>query len=280
MSPKSWKLTSIGLLAIVIGLIIWDGADRRAADATKPLARGPASLPGKQLPATLKIASFNIHSGKGRDGKTDLFRTSKVIGEIDFAGLYEVRASRLQFYRNQVAELSMINLDRYWLFAPTEKQWWHEHFGNGIVHRYGLPHVVRIPLDNTRGKAFRNALLWTVELQDGSVRVLSTHIDRTTDRGHQLKTVSGLFLALQPPCVLMGDLNTVATDPQLEALRKVDGVVSPLHEQLSEEPPATNIDWIFTRGLRTVSAELIENDASDHPILKAELALPQENTRD
>lgn len=273
MSSRAWKRLALSLCAALIGLIIWDGADRRAADATKPLARGPASLPGKQPPQTLKIASFNIHSGKGRDGKTDLFRTSKVLGDIDFAGLYEVRHSRLNFYRSQAQELSMIDLERYWLFAPTEKQWWHEHFGNGIIHRYGLPDVVRIPLDNTRGKAFRNALLWTVELQDGRVRVLSTHLDRTDDREKQLKAVIGLFLALQPPCVLMGDLNTVAADPLLDGLRKTDGVGSPLHEQILDLPPS-NIDWIFTRGLRTISSDRIENDASDHPIVKAELALP------
>lgn len=273
MTPRSWKLIAIVLFVVLVGLIVRDGADRRAADATKPLARGPASLPGKRPPVTLKIASFNIHSGKGRDGVTALSRTLALMDDRDFIGIYEVRATPFADMPNQAAVLGT-SLQSYWLFAPTERQWWYEHFGNGIVHRYGIPEVVRIPLDNTRGKAFRNAILATVELQGGRVHVLSTHIDRTADREHQLKTVIGLFLALQPPCALMGDLNTVAADPQLEALRKVEGVVSPLHEQLPDGPPATNIDWIFTRGLQTISAELIENDASDHPVLKAELALP------
>lgn len=273
VTPRSWKITAFVLFAALAGFVIYDGADRRAADATKPLARGPASLPGQSPPSTLKIASFNIHSGKGRDGKTDLFRTSELIADSDFVGVYEVRATPFYDWPDQACTLAAAN-KAYWLFAPTERQWWHEHFGNGIVHRHGLPQVLRIPLDNTRGKAYRNALLWTVELQGGSVRVLSTHIDRTTDREHQLKAVIGLFLSLQPPCVLMGDLNTVAADPQLDALKKTDGVTSPLHEQLSDGLPTTTIDWIFTRGLQTISAELIENDASDHPVLKAELALP------
>ncbi len=272
MSPRAWKRWSLVLGALLIGLVIWDGADRRAADATKPFPRGPESLPGKRPPVTLKIASFNIHSGKGRDGKTDLSRTEALLRDSDFAGLYEVRATPFDHLPNQAASLAA-SLNSYWLFAPTERQWWHDHFGNGIVHRHGLP-ALRIPLNNTRGKAYRNALLWTVELQDGKVRVLSTHIDRTADREQQLKTVIGLFLDLQPPCVLMGDLNTVSADPQLEALRKTEGVLSPLHEQLPDGPPATTIDWIFTRGLRTVSAELVENDASDHPVIRAELVLP------
>jgi len=273
MTPRSWKSVAILFGIIIVALILYDGADRRAADATKPLARGPASLPGKRPPVTLKIASFNIHSGKGRDGVTALSRTLALMDDRDFIGIYEVRATPFADMPNQAAVLGT-SLQSYWLFAPTERHWWHEHFGNGIVHRYGIPEVVRIPLDNTRGKAFRNAILSTVELQEGRVRVISTHIDRTTDREHQLKTVIGLFLALQPPCVLMGDLNTVASDPQLETLRKVEGVISPLHDQTLDGVPASNIDWIFTRGLQTISAELIENDASDHPVLKAELALP------
>lgn len=272
MSSRTWKWISLVIGTILIGLILWDGADRQPADATKPLARGPESLPGKQPPGTLKIASFNIHSGKGRDGKTALSRTLALMDKSDFVGIYEIRSTPFDVLPNQAAVLGT-SLQSYWLFAPTEKQWWHEHFGNGIVHRYGLPDVVRIPLDNTRGKAYRNALLWTVELQGGRVWVLSTHIDRTNDREHQLKTVIGLFHALQPPCVLMGDLNTVAADPQLEALRKSEGVNSPLHDQIPDLP-TSNIDWIFTRGLRTLSAERIENDASDHPIVKAEFALP------
>jgi endonuclease/exonuclease/phosphatase family metal-dependent hydrolase len=215
----------------------------------------------------------NIHSGKGRDGTTSLARTLAFMDDRDFVGIYEVRATPFAEMPNQAAALGN-SMQSYWLFAPTERQWWTDHFGNGIVHRYGLPQVTRIPLDNTRGKAFRNALLWTVELQNGTVRVLSTHIDRMDDREHQLKAVIGMFLALQPPCVLMGDLNTVAADPQLEALRKVDGVISPLHDQIPDGPPKTTIDWIFTRGLRTLSAELVENDASDHPMIRADFALP------
>lgn len=272
MSPRTWKRLAFVSAGLLIGLVLWNGADRRPADATKPLARGPASLPGQRPPETLKLASFNIHSGKGRDGKTALSRTVAFMDESDFVGIYEVRSTPFSTQPNQAAVLGT-SLKSYWLFAPTEKQWWHEHFGNGIVHRYGLPDVVRIPLDNTRGKAYRNAMLWTVELQGGRVRVLSTHIDRTDDREHQLRTVIGLFHALQPPCVLMGDLNTVAADPQLDVLRKTDGVISPLHDQIPDLPPS-NIDWIFTRGLKTLSAERIENDASDHPIITAEFALP------
>ena len=111
----------------------------------------------------------------------------------------------------------------------------------------------------------------TVPLQDAEVHILAVHIDRESDRRHQLQTVVDLFLSLEPPCVLMGDLNTTASDPLLTKLLEHPGVKSPLHEQLAGRIPSQNIDWIFTRGLATISAELIETTASDHPLLQAEL---------
>ena len=123
----------------------------------------------------------------------------------------------------------------------------------------------------TRGKAFRNAIFATVPLQDAEVHILAVHIDRESDRRHQLQTMVDLFLSLEPPCVLMGDLNTTASDPLLTTLLEHPGVKSPLHEQFAGRIPSQNIDWIFTRGLATISAELIETTASDHPLLHAEL---------
>jgi len=80
---------------------------------------------------------------------------------------------------------------------------------------------------------------------------------------------------LEPPVVLMGDLNTTADDPQLVWLRAQPTVHSALHDALPDGPPPDTIDWLFHRGLETASAQLKVVDASDHPVLYAELALPE-----
>jgi len=258
----------------LLGLLVWNGADRRAADATRPLLRSPEPSSQRELPLTLKIASFNTHSGKGDDGLQDLSRTAATLPDVDFTGLYEVRATPFGDQPNQAAAIAALR-ESGWLFAPTERHWWIDHFGNGLIHRLPLGSVVRVPLMNTRGKAYRNAILSTITLQNGDVRVLAVHIDREEDRVHQLQTVIDLFLGLQAPCVLMGDLNTVASDPLLLTLLQHADVQSPLHEALGRTPPADNIDWIFTRGLKTLAANLVENAASDHPLLWAELAFPE-----
>lgn len=100
--------------------------------------------------------------------------------------------------------------------------------------------------------------------------MIAVHIDRENDRRSQLRTIIDLFLSLEEPCLLMGDLNTAGKDPLLIDLREHPGVRSPLHETLGESAVENNIDWIFTRGLRTLSAKLVENNASDHPFLTAE----------
>ena len=79
------------------------------------------------------------------------------------------------------------------------------------------------------------------------------------------------------PAVLMGDLNTPATHPQLIVLRHRPDVRSALHDGMPDGPSADTIDWLFHRGLTTVSAQVVDVTASDHPVLFAELALPDDN---
>ena len=266
-----WKAVSLGLAVALAGLIIWDGADRKAADATDPLPQSASGAFLQSAPPTLKLGSFNIHGGKGVDGVRNLTRTADLLHEVDVAGLYEVRALPTTELPNQAASLAS-TLQVAWLFAPTERSWWSDHFGNGMLSRIPIRSVLRIPLVNTRGKAYRNAILATVALQTTDVRIIAVHVDRENDRRHQLQAVIDLFLNLQEPCLLMGDLNTNAADPLLRELRERPGVRSPLHDAAPQGPTSSNIDWIFTRGLKTISAELVENTASDHPLLRVELA--------
>ncbi len=277
MTPTStrfdtrWRGVALGLAVALIGLIIWDGADRRAADSTLPLAQSPNSSIKNESPDHLKLASFNIHGGKGSDGLRSLTRTAELLADIDFAGLYEVKAISGGASSNQATVLAQPR-EAGWLFAPTERRWWSDHFGNGLLYRIPVRSSLRVPLVNTRGKAYRNAILSTVELKRATVRIVAVHIDRENDRRQQLKSVIELFLGLQKPCLLMGDLNTIASDPLLEDLLANPDVHSPLQESLEDgHLPSQNIDWIFTRGLSTISAKLIENTASDHPLLQAEL---------
>lgn len=270
--PSRWRTVAGVLAVLLIGLIIHDGADRRPSDPSRPLVRrGVSRAPCDRN--TLCVVSFNIHSGKGDGDAVMLDVTANTLGEFDFAGLYEVRSRQYGLEGSQAEQIANLTHSSS-IFAPTEIHWWHEHFGNAILSNCMLGPVQRIPLPGTRGKAFRNAVLTEFPWRDRVVKIVSTHIDRHEDRVPQLEQVIALFLALEPPAVVMGDFNTPISDPLLKKLLETPGVNSPLHEALGEAIPEDNIDWMFTRGLKTVTAELTENAASDHPVLRAELALP------
>jgi endonuclease/exonuclease/phosphatase family metal-dependent hydrolase len=255
------------ILALVVGLALAWGADRRPADATRPIVwRDPTTAPSPRTGA-LRIASFNIHGGKGADGQLDLARIAVELEGVDLAALFEVRASRWQTFPDQAAELGE-RLGLRSAYLGTERRWWHEHFGNAVLSAVPIAGVQRIPLVNTRGKAFRQAALVEVPLADATVHILMVHVDRERDRQHQLDAVIRLFESLATPAVLMGDLNTPRDDPRLKALLESPGVKSAV-----ENPPAEAIDWILVRGLDCSGVEVRDGSASDHPALRATLRL-------
>ena len=184
-------------------------------------------------------------------------------------GLNEVRGGWLWRRGNQ-AQLLGEKLEMPFLFAPTERRWGAEHFGNGMLCSLPVKNWLRIPLPGLDKKRLRNMLLACVEFGGRDVHVLITHVDNFGDRQSQLRTVIALFLALDEPAILMGDLNTQADDEQLQNLLATEGVRD-VAADLVWPNGCGKIDWIITRGFKTFGAEVRETDASDHPVLSAEL---------
>jgi endonuclease/exonuclease/phosphatase family metal-dependent hydrolase len=106
------------------------------------------------------------------------------------------------------------------------------------------------------------------------VHVLITHIDRGKDHDNQLRAVLEEFMKAGEPAVLMGDMNGDASDPHVAPILKAPGVKDAVGSVMGSAAPAGRIDWIFTRGLQAISAGVENNDASDHPMVWAELKLP------
>lgn len=222
---------------------------------------------------TLRVGTFNIHGGKGRDRRRDLARTARNLEELDVVGLYEVRGDWFAWQPDQAEQLGrMLKMDSW--FAPSEQTGWFDRFGNGLLSRLELTSVQRIPLPGTQSKRFRNAVLTGVRWQGRVVRVLAVHVDSTRDRERQLELVSDLFLSLEEPAVLMGDLNSTENDPTLKRLLTTPGVIDVLTAtESSDRQPDRHIDWILVRGLKPVRAEIRDDGASDHPVVRAELEL-------
>lgn len=260
----------VAVLLVAVG--IWHASRRRSAGPDGGLAlEGP---PPKAVPSgrTLRIGLFNIHSGKGIDGRQDLNRTAACLEGFDFVALNEVRGAMYGYPPNQAATLAN-QLEMGWLFAPCEERYFCQYFGNGLLSRQPIRSWQRIPLASRTGKDHRNLVFATLPYRGKDIRILITHLAsrKDEDRLRQFRMVTELFLALEQPALLLGDLNSIATDPELEQLLSVPGVVDPLDE--AGVRFRYRIDWILARGFRVVDAGLRDEGASDHPLVWAELEL-------
>jgi endonuclease/exonuclease/phosphatase family metal-dependent hydrolase len=222
---------------------------------------------------TLRVGTFNIHGGKGADGRRDLDRVAECLRGLDFVALNEVHGPQLGQTLDQAAELGQ-KLGLAWLFAPNVRTWYRFDSGNGLLSALPVEFWQRIPLVRGRERGYRNVVLVGLKHRDRTIHVLLTHLTGGEDRGRQeqLRTVITLFLSLAPPAILMGDLNTDAADPQVRQLLATTGVIDPVGVILGTATPP-RIDWIIARGLRPVDAGVREEGASDHPMFWAELRL-------
>lgn len=263
----------IGTLLIGVVLVVAWGSDRTAT----PPAQGTAilgQLAAKETgEATFRVATFNIHGGKGADDRRDLERVADTLESFDLIALQEVHGPSYPGATDQ-AEALAESLDMAWLFAPTEYRWWSDSFGNALLTRLPVEQWKRIPLQGTQGKAFRNAVVTQVTLGHATLNVLITHVDRRDDREAQLAEVIEMYRSLPSPCILMGDLNTDRSDLQWAELLQDTQVVDVLHIGNPSTDNPSRIDWIISRGLQVVAAGSINNGASDHPCYWAELRLP------
>ncbi len=260
----------VGLLGLVLLAGFWV-AQRRVP--LGPAAGGPfgsvpmsATTTAAATPAGdwLRVATFNIHGGRGADDRLELGRTAAAMNDFDLIWLNEVHA--VGWSGGSQADQLAGRLGLQGLFVPAERRWGRNDFGNALLVDRAVESWTRTPLPATQRRGFRNMLLVRMRLGDQSVRLLLTHLDRRDDGPEQMRLISRTFLALEPPAVLMGDLNRDQDDPQMRQLLNTPGV-----SDASAGLTQPHIDWILTRGLHISASGQIDNGASDHPLLWAQI---------
>ena len=274
---RPWRrVWPIGLIVTGLAGLIIIGAQSGPADPVQPLALQEESrVANLDDHAPLRVATFNIHAGVGRDGVRDLGRTAAALADLDVAALQEVRNPLLGFHGPQVIDVAN-KLNMAWLFVPAEKRWWRNDYGNGFLTRVPLTDCVRIPLPTPSRQRFRAAFLANLAYRGRTVHLLGVHIDKDMElntHDNQLRTVIDLFLSLQEPAILLGDMNEFGSHPEIKRLLATPGVHSALAGAAKPTVKTDPIDWIFTRGFRTVRSEWRATPSSDHPVACAELEL-------
>lgn len=270
MKKISTKWATLTILALIVTGAVWHASQRVPAgpDAGTEIHNQGAIISSESERTSFRIGLFNIHGCKGKDRRRDVGRVAECVPELDFLALCEVRGNRFQYPPNQAENLAK-RLDRAWLFAPTSRMWFCKDFGNGLLTAMRVEYWHRIPLPQKYDYSFRNVVLVGLKHRENLIHVLVTHITQRDDRERQaqLGVVTRLFLSLAKPSILVGDLNTKPNDPMIRALLDMPDVDDPL----SEKSYPGRVDWIITHGLHAKTAEIVNNGASDHPLIWAEL---------
>jgi endonuclease/exonuclease/phosphatase family metal-dependent hydrolase len=219
----------------------------------------------------LGIATYNIHSCVGSDGRYDPDRTLDVLREIDadVIALQEVDSREhkgLELLACLAHESGFEAIPGPTLLRQTGR------FGNAILTRLKIRETRRLDLTYT-GREPRGAI--DVELECGDIRlqVIATHLGlKPAERRTQVKQLLDRFETKH--CVLMGDLNEwFLWGRPLRWLQAIFGKM-PAPLTFPARYPILALDRIWVRPLHSlvslqVHATPLARVASDHLPLKA-----------
>lgn len=233
----------------------------------KPISRG-TTLSREVQETSIKLMSFNMHRGIGRNGKLNLGNTAVVINEsnADIIALQEVeRFSIRTGFKDQIKHLSE-ELGMNYAFGKSINLLNGE-YGNGLLSRY--PIIEYMTYDLPSYSEQRTLLRTLVDVEGNQMAVYNTHLGlKQAERMEQLEYILQLISEERFDYVLMGDMNTKIT--KLTALTKtlVDSAEGSDYENQStfvEKDISERIDYIFaSENLKPVHYEVIQTEASDH----------------
>lgn len=228
-----------------------------------------------------QVATYNIRRGLGSDGRSDLERTAKAIGDLraDVIGLQEVDLNTRRSGRvNQPHELG-------------RRLYMHAAFGEFMDlqdGKYGMAILSRFPIQSVEklklpvGNEPRIALIANVLLPNNQrVKVVNVHFDWVDDDAYRFAQASRLQAYLQQltdPFVLVGDFNDRPGSRTLELFRQITNeAIKPENDRKTwpADEPTMEIDFVFassTGKWKVKEATVVpESVASDHRPVTANL---------
>ena len=218
--------------------------------------------------ATYKVATFNIHHARGNDGIVDLRRIAGVLNDLgpDLIAMQELDAgTKRSGGQDQPEELADL-LGMHIYFAPTISMDPGE-YGIALASREEFRGAVeQLPRVGTEEPRVAIVAAWH------KLGVVTTHLSRSTEaRRIQTEHLADIAGKLGHPCLVLGDLNQTAS--KLNALKARGLKVARPHKSLLKSlKPGWPIDHILVSdGLRVSEARMVATDASDHPVLVADI---------
>lgn len=222
-------------------------------------------------PACLRIASYNVHSCIGTDGRKDAARIAKVIAELqcDTIGLQEVDY-RLDYIAMRLGMQAIAGLTLLRHDGP---------FGNALLTRRKVLEVRRLAFGYGRREP-RNALDVDLEVGGQPLRVIVTHLGLfAAERRFQMRRL--LEIIRRNPAheriVVLGDMNEWL--PLSRPLRWLNGLLghSAAERSFPSRWPLFALDRVWVRPRHALLAFKAHRSslaavASDHLPVKAIIA--------
>ena len=223
--------------------------------------------------------TYNIHSGRGLDGRLQLERIARVIEaeSPDWVALQEVDSQRKRTRHQDQAGWLAQRLGYHYTFVAARK-WTRGEYGNAILSRVPPLECRRILLPKPRRLPLEARCLMQCRYQWGSgeIEIWNTHLGLLAgERRAQVALLLQYIAESQVPLILCGDFNARIRSPE------VLGLASLLHRVPSQKTfpgllPLLHLDHIFVSpqlAWRTVHAPRtgLARHASDHLPLVAEL---------
>ncbi len=259
-------------IVLIVALLVLARKSKPAGDKLGYELIGLPKLDAE--PAQLKVATFNIQTGKNLQGRRDLLASAKVAANADLIGIQEVYAptfaNALGFGLSQTEKLAKFGKFG-WLFCATRRRWLKEHRGNAVLSRIPVNEWRVEMLPDQSNKSFRNMTVAEVSWQGKTFHFINTHLHTRNGREDQLEIVLREF-AKYERAILLGDFNSRATTSALaNALKDID-ITDAVAAAKLDLDNAERIDWILTKGFKVEEGEMLEKGVSDHPYYQVTLS--------
>ena len=143
--------------------------------------------PAKVTPIIFRVMTFNIHHGEGVDGKVDLDRIANVILEAnaDAVALQEVdRNTRRTGGVDMIKELGK-RTNMHFAFG-SNLDFQGGKYGTAILSKHPIQSFENHALKQVRDGEPRGVLQAVLDVGQGQILFVSTHLDHTKDQAERL----------------------------------------------------------------------------------------------
>jgi endonuclease/exonuclease/phosphatase family metal-dependent hydrolase len=250
-------------------------------------AEAQSSEAKNQTTDTLRVLSYNIHSGRGVDEVYDFRRIADVIIEsrADLVALQEVDSGIERSGNVDVMEVLAGYTGLEPLFYKNAEIQGGA-YGNGMLVRYPLVEAANIHLPRVGDSEQRGLMHTIVDVHGMPIAFMNVHLDHRPPDGERLQGIGVILQTAENyagmPVIVAGDLNDRPGSEVLEQMSlrftdiwvvKGDGNGFTYHTT----NPDRRIDYIFFSNdgaedagfrLEPLSVEVLWSEASDHlPLL-------------